>query len=309
MLSGVIAACWYGKRNERPILAMHGWQDNAGSFALLAPILSPHVAVLAIDLPGHGRSSHFPGGTMYHTIDFVRVIKEIMLYFKWSKVSLMGHSMSCAIIYHFAALYPDLVDMIISIDVLHTRYFPVNLQIDMLNVCLERFIKETERKLNKSNENNEPPVYTFPDLEQILHEASEKSVDINKCKYILERNVTESKREPNKYYLSRDGGVKYLIEYYTEPELTKAMAKRIRNIKWLVLKAEYSYHLDENKPCTKSVLEILKENNPDFYFHIIKGAKHHCHLNNAEKVSEYILPFLKKYRQPEYLNYNQKSKL
>ncbi|XP_023309205.2 probable serine hydrolase [Lucilia cuprina] len=307
--SGYIAACWYGNRNERPIVAMHGWQDNAGSFALLAPKLSQHVAILAIDLPGHGRSSHFPTGLIYHTSDYVRVIKEIMTYYKWSKISLIGHSMSCAVIYHFAALFPELVDIIISIDVLHTRYFTLDQQINTLNFCIEKFLIDTERKVINQIPDVEPPNYTFAELENMIYKASERSVDVDKAKYILERNITLSKKDSNKYYLSRDGGIKYLLETYTEPKLTELMAKRMFNIKWLVLRAEHSYHLNEQQATTKRILEILKENNPNFIFNKIPGVKHHCHLTDVEKVEAYIVPFLKKYRQVEYLNYSEISKL
>ena len=46
---------------------MHGWQDNAGSFDRLIPLLPRNHAYLAIDLPGHGLSSRIPNGMQYHT--------------------------------------------------------------------------------------------------------------------------------------------------------------------------------------------------------------------------------------------------
>ena len=50
-----LAAEIWGEPGERPILASHGWLDNAGSFALLAPLL-PECEIVALDLAGHGRS-------------------------------------------------------------------------------------------------------------------------------------------------------------------------------------------------------------------------------------------------------------
>lgn len=63
---GFVAGKWYGDRNKQPVLAFHGWQDNAGTFDRLIPLLPKTISVWAIDLPGHGKSSHFPTGMQYH---------------------------------------------------------------------------------------------------------------------------------------------------------------------------------------------------------------------------------------------------
>ncbi|KAF4532370.1 hypothetical protein B566_EDAN003674 [Ephemera danica] len=39
---------------------MHGWQDNAATFDPLLAMLPSSLSVLAIDVPGHGFSSHYP---------------------------------------------------------------------------------------------------------------------------------------------------------------------------------------------------------------------------------------------------------
>ncbi|CAH2074062.1 unnamed protein product, partial [Iphiclides podalirius] len=59
---GHIAGKLWGHENEQPILALHGWQDNAGTWDTLAPFLYKKRPILAIDFPGHGFSSWFPTG-------------------------------------------------------------------------------------------------------------------------------------------------------------------------------------------------------------------------------------------------------
>lgn len=59
---GVIAGKWYGDQSEQPVLAIHGWQDNAGTFDRLLPLLPATIPILAIDLPGHGHSTPYPTG-------------------------------------------------------------------------------------------------------------------------------------------------------------------------------------------------------------------------------------------------------
>lgn len=56
----LILAKWWGPRDKQPIIAIHGWQDNAGTFDPLIELLPKELSILCIDLPGHGRSSHIP---------------------------------------------------------------------------------------------------------------------------------------------------------------------------------------------------------------------------------------------------------
>lgn len=68
---------WWGSRSVQPIIAVHGWQDNAGSFDKLAPLLCEEgFSIYAIDLPGHGHSSHLPPGCTYYLLwDGVQAIR------------------------------------------------------------------------------------------------------------------------------------------------------------------------------------------------------------------------------------------
>jgi len=65
-----LAACSWGDPALPPLLALHGWLDNAASFERLAPLLCEHFHIVAIDLAGHGRSQHRPAGLWYHYIDY-----------------------------------------------------------------------------------------------------------------------------------------------------------------------------------------------------------------------------------------------
>ena len=54
---------WGNCTAKNKVLCVHGYMDNAMSFSTLAPLLlqgpnPPHV--VAVDLPGHGLSEHFP---------------------------------------------------------------------------------------------------------------------------------------------------------------------------------------------------------------------------------------------------------
>ena len=59
-----LAAHLFGPEDGVPVIALHGWLDNANSFARLAPKLTG-LRIVALDLAGHGHSAHRPPGASY----------------------------------------------------------------------------------------------------------------------------------------------------------------------------------------------------------------------------------------------------
>lgn len=55
-----VSGKWWGPKGKQAILALHGFQDNAGTFDELINLLPANLSILAIDFPGHGQSSHLP---------------------------------------------------------------------------------------------------------------------------------------------------------------------------------------------------------------------------------------------------------
>ncbi len=56
-----LAAHLFGPEDGLPVIALHGWLDNANSFARLAPQLKG-LRIVAQDLAGHGSAEHRPPG-------------------------------------------------------------------------------------------------------------------------------------------------------------------------------------------------------------------------------------------------------
>ncbi|XP_073838053.1 probable serine hydrolase [Musca autumnalis] len=289
---GYVVGRWYGNRKVRPILALHGWLDNMGTWNTLIPLLPNHIGILCIDLPGHGLSPKLPRGIVYHAVDYVCVILRIMEEYQWQKVSLLAHSMSSMISFIFASLYSDRLDMLISIDIVRTRYRRPSAQIEIIRNNIEKYLVEDDR-LQLANQ-MEPPSYTREQLLQIMYEGTQRSVTLENCPHILERNITKSTKYPDKYYFSRDGRVKYYFEFTTSPPFAAELARRIHNVPYCVIKGAQSNYIDEQ---SAEVIEILKCNNPHFELHEIEGT-HHVHLNNPQPVAAVLCQFINRHRPP-----------
>jgi pimeloyl-ACP methyl ester carboxylesterase len=111
---------WRGdarRGDARPVLALHGWLDNAGSFDALAPLL--HGAdVVALDLPGHGHSDHRPLQGTYNIWDDLPDILRTADQLGWEKFHLLGHSRGAIISALLSAAVPERVVSTVMLDAL-----------------------------------------------------------------------------------------------------------------------------------------------------------------------------------------------
>ncbi|HUA79551.1 MAG TPA: alpha/beta hydrolase [Dyella sp.] len=111
-----LSAQRWGDADAPPLLALHGWLDNAGSFALLAPRLAERFRVIALELPGHGHSSHLPAGISYHYADYVSAVINATDALGLDRYHLLGHSLGAGIASLVAAAAPPRVDRLCLIE-------------------------------------------------------------------------------------------------------------------------------------------------------------------------------------------------
>jgi len=110
-----LAARAWGPPDGLPVLAVHGWLDNAASFDALAPLL-PGLRLVAVDLTGHGRSGHRPPGVHYHFVDFISDMVAAADALGWDRFALLGHSMGGGIVSFIAATLPERVTRVAMIE-------------------------------------------------------------------------------------------------------------------------------------------------------------------------------------------------
>lgn len=105
--SGELAALQWGDPAAPALLALHGWLDNAASFAAIAPLLAGHRRVVALDLPGHGHSAHLPPQAhRYHVVDQVDCVLDAADALRLGTFDLLGHSLGAGIASLTAAAAP-----------------------------------------------------------------------------------------------------------------------------------------------------------------------------------------------------------
>lgn len=105
---GRIAGLRFGDPQGPPVLALHGWLDNAASFIPMAPYLDSH-DIVAIDMLGHGASSHIPKGCDYAFVDWLHDILDVLDALGWERAHLLGHSLGGALASVLAAGAPERV--------------------------------------------------------------------------------------------------------------------------------------------------------------------------------------------------------
>lgn len=113
-----LAARAWGDPARPRLLALHGWLDNAASFDRLAPLLCEEFHIVALDLPGHGRSGHRPPGTWYHYVDYLGDVLAAAYALGWKRFGLLGHSLGGAVASVLAAACPEIVERLLLVEAL-----------------------------------------------------------------------------------------------------------------------------------------------------------------------------------------------
>lgn len=113
-----LAAQAWGDASLPRLLALHGWLDNAATFERLAPLLCDKFHIVAIDLPGHGRSGHRPDGVRYHYVDYLDDVLAAADALGWSRFGLLGHSLGGAVASVLAAARPERIERLFLIEAL-----------------------------------------------------------------------------------------------------------------------------------------------------------------------------------------------
>lgn len=110
-----LAGLSWGQPGAMPLLALHGWLDNAASFEVLAPLLDQY-HVVAVDLTGHGRSDCRSPDAGYQIWDDLPELLGVLEQLGWHTFALMGHSRGAMIATLLASVIPERVSHLVLLD-------------------------------------------------------------------------------------------------------------------------------------------------------------------------------------------------
>ena len=105
----------WGEPDGYPILALHGWLDNALSFSVLAPFLSEY-RLIALDLSGQGLSDHRSSDATYHIWDDVPQLLSVVTALGLDQLAVLGHSRGAAIAVLLATALEDRCARLVLLD-------------------------------------------------------------------------------------------------------------------------------------------------------------------------------------------------
>lgn len=114
LLGGQIQGVVMGQ--GRPVLALHGFLDNAFSFKPLCGEL-PDVEIWALDLPGHGASAPLAMAEGWSITQWLPVLGRLLDELNWGHYTMLGHSLGAILAQMLAAVDPR-IERLICLDAL-----------------------------------------------------------------------------------------------------------------------------------------------------------------------------------------------
>lgn len=265
-----IAAKQWGDPDGPPVIALHGWLDNANTFDRLAPLL-PGLNLICIDLPGHGRSDHRPAGMRYHMTDYVDDVMAVAKELEWEQFVLLGHSMGAGIACLTAGAFPASVMRLVSIESLGVVTTDIN--------DAPASLRQSVLKMRALSSNKRAGYKDFNKL--IQARAAAGTIDRDSAEILVRRSFRE---EENRIVWQSDKRLKIPTPHYFTDDLMLAFLKAIEAPTLLVIAESGTLrkrHYFESRMKAINNLQTIH----------LPGS-HHLHLDKPEAVAKAIAGFL-----------------
>jgi pimeloyl-ACP methyl ester carboxylesterase len=269
---GELAALQWGDADAPPLLALHGWLDNAASFARLAPMLATRRRVIALDLPGHGHSSHLPRGVhRYNNLDQIDHVLDFADALQLERFDLLGHSLGAGIASLTAAAAPARVGKLALIEGLGP----------LADDGSQTLARWRDAHAQRETSRRSPRVFASIDA-AVAARVAVGGLDADEAKPIVERNLRDVA-----------GG----FAWRSDPRLRLTTPLRIEEtqLRRVIAGIEVPTLLLLAEPATPYLPPTLMDARAacvaDIRVEHIAGP-HHLHIRQAQAVAEQLLAFL-----------------
>lgn len=265
----------WGDTDKPIILALHGWLDNAASFIPLADSLEAKMVsgefpyqIIAIDLPGHGKSFHKVGH--YHFVDWIDDIYQLINSQNWRNITLLGHSMGAMICSIFAATFPEMIKSVILVEGLGAISAKPEQTLDQL----KRGIKS---RIDYYPNTDEQPIKQLS-LDRVVKARCRISdLSAENARLICNRNLTPC---DGGFNWSSDAKLKSVsLLRFTDKQVLNFLSNI--SMPCAIIKATKGF------PLISEVLELDIFKHENFVIHELTGG-HHVHMEQAQLLGDIL---------------------
>lgn len=279
-VEGNIAAIAWGdwQADDSPIIvALHGWLDNAASFDRLAPFITRSgFRLLALDLPGHGRSDWLADGGDYYIWEATAAVVEVLQQLG-SPVHFLGHSMGAATALICAASFPEQVLSVIALDAIGPLSTPSS-------EAAQQLRKGIEDAIRRKKQGARTKYYVSVEKALEVRTAKDPVLSAQCIRPVVERNLRSS---DNGLSWRTDPRLRHASKVRMTEDMVKGFFQRV-NCGVLVVRADQSF-------IPRSMFDLRLSYLTTHAFDELEGH-HHFHLEEAtaESVAKRVLQFLAK---------------
>ncbi len=255
------------------VVFIHGWLDNSASFTQVmqqVSKLSSDTHLVAIDLFGHGFSSH-KSGSYYPFHDYIDDLHQLVTKLSPNRLVLVGHSLGALIASCYSAAFPEKVSGLIQIE----GHGPLS------EAPHETVSRLRDGVLSRLRQRRKPsrPLASLEDAIKLRAHANQINAEL--IAPIVERGIVEFE---NSWQWRCDPNLKCDSLYRMSQAHAEAIMAAIECPQLIILGNDGYRHLQHNR---------YKSAHSPLNIETIPGG-HHCHLESPELVSELILGVVNK---------------
>ena len=167
----------WGSSDLSPVLMLHGWLDNAASFAVLAPLLEKF-HVVALDMTGQGQSDHRSADASYQIWDDLPEILGVLAQLGWDDFDMLGHSRGAIMSGLLASAFPERVKHLVMLD----AFSPTAVPESEFPVQLRKYLQQKPILLHAENR-------VFPNVDDAANLRNKNGLSEQSALLLARRSV------------------------------------------------------------------------------------------------------------------------